>query len=419
MSSRTISRRDVIQSAAALPLLGALPVEGAGRWVPNGDSRSLVVVEFAGGNDGLNTVIPIEDPVWGRVRPLLSKVRGGAHKIEGGFALHPGLAEVGGLLRDGFAAIVHGVGYPDSSRSHFKSRDIWHTADVKFDKMKVDTTGWLGRAVDVLAQGGAAVPGLSVGSLQVPLMLKSREIVVPSLNRIEEYQILVSGGAKLKKGQREDLVELIQKASGGKRLGDRDSRGLRGFLSEVATGAVDNAEKLRASLARYRPKARYPETTLGRRFQLLARILISGFGTRLFHVNFSGFDTHASQLASHAGLMQQFSKAVDALVRDLRGHGKLEDVLIMVQSEFGRRVAQNNSRGTDHGKAGPMFFFGGGIKPGLHGKHPSLTKLEGGDLKPTIDFRKLYATALRHLDISPKGILDQKNVLASLLPARK
>jgi uncharacterized protein (DUF1501 family) len=173
----------------------------------------------------------------------------------------------------------------------------------------------------------------------------------------------------------------------------------------VAKSAVDNAEALRTSLSGYRAAAEYPKTGLGRRLQLLARILISGFGTRLFHVNFAGFDTHASQLASHAVLLKQFSDAVTALVRDLKGHGKLDQVLVMVQSEFGRRVQQNKSRGTDHGKAGPMFFFGGGVRPGLHGQHPSLVKLDDGDLVHTVDFRALHGRALQFLGLDPQPLI--------------
>jgi uncharacterized protein (DUF1501 family) len=397
MSHDNIDRRAFLGSAAAIPLISTEPVTGFLNWLPGGESRALIVLEFDGGNDGLNTIFPADDRDWRKARPRLSSVRNGAHKLQDGYALHPGLDGVHRLMREGLATVVHGVGFPGASRSHFKNRDVWHTADPNFTEMKADTTGWLGRVADVMAKSGASVvPGLSVGSLKVPLILKSHDVVVPSVNRIEEYQLLLGpGGAQQKR--REELVDLVKDV--------KSSDDLRGFLGAVAKSAVGNAEKLRNSLAGYKAKATFPNTALGRKLQLLSRIIVSGFGTRLFHVNYSGFDTHATQLPAHAGLMRQFSGAVEALVRDLKAHGKIDEVLIMVTSEFGRRVAQNRSRGTDHGKAGPMFLFGGGVKPGLHGEHPSLTDLDNGDLKATADFREVYAAALRWLKVAPKDVL--------------
>lgn len=403
MSRRGIDRRLFLESAAAAPFVGSTVVGGFMRWMPAGDDRTLVVLEFDGGNDGLNTILPIEDRAWIQARPQLSSVRRGSHKLKDGFALHPNLVGVHRLMRDGVATVVHGVGYAGASRSHFKNRDIWHTADIHFGKMQADTTGWLGRAADLLAGDGAAVPGLSVGSLRVPLILKAKHVVVPSVNRIEEYQMTVSpGGDEVRR--RAELVDLLKKVRETRETG-KPGDDLRGFLGGVAKSAVDNAEKLRESLKSYKAKAKYPDTALGRRLQLLSRIIISGFGTRLFHVNYSGFDTHATQLPAHAALMRQFSQAIEALVADLQAHGKLDSVVIMVQSEFGRRVLQNRSRGTDHGKAGPVFFLGGSVKPGLHGEHPSLTDLDDGDLKPGVDFRELYAAALRWLKVDPKKVL--------------
>jgi uncharacterized protein (DUF1501 family) len=399
MSLKKIDRRAFLGTAAAAPLISTAPVTGFLNWLPEGDDRTLIVLELDGGNDGLNTILPLADREWRRVRPQLSSVRNGSHKLKGGFALHPSLDGVHRLMKDGLAAAVHGVGFKGATKSHFKNRDIWHTADVKFTGMKADTTGWLGGVADLLAKSGAAVPGLSVGSLKVPLILKSHSVVVPSVNRIEDYQLLIAPGGS-EKVRREELVEIVKGTKGGDDL--------RGFLGEVAKGAVDNAEKLRASLAGYKAKATYPNTALARKLQLLSRIVVSGFGTRLFHVNFSGFDTHATQAPAHAALLRQFSGGVEALVRDLKAHGKIDDVLIMVPSEFGRRAAQNHSRGTDHGKAGPVFLFGGAVKPGLHGKHPSLTDLDDGDLKPGCDFRELYAAALRWLKVSPKAVLGSE-----------
>ena len=397
MSESKISRRRFLETAAVLPIPGALGLDGFLRWLPGGDDRSLVVLELDGGNDGLNTVLPVEDPSWARARPSLASVRGGSHRLDDGFALHPSCSGLSELMQKGLAAVIHGVGYEGSSRSHFKSRDVWHTADVGFEELGVDTTGWMGRIADQLSARGAAVPGLSVGSLQVPLILKASSVVVPSLNRIEDYQVMVSPGGDQNR-RRAELREFVESE-------DRSEEGLRRFLSRVSASAIENAEKVRTSLARYRPDAEYPDNALGRKLQLLARIVISGFGTRLFHVNFPGFDTHASQLQTHEVLLQQLSSALRALVLDLHGHGKLDDVVVIVQSEFGRRVTQNQSLGTDHGKAAPVFVLGGGVRPGLHGEHPSLSDLADGDLRPTTDFRSVYAAAIRQLHLEPSAIL--------------
>ena len=393
-----LSRRDLLKSAAAVPLV--VPGTGLLGWVPGGEDRSLLILELAGGNDGLNTVIPLEDPAWRKARPRLSGVRRGAHKLGDGFALHPQMPGLHQLMQDGLCNAVHGVGYPQPSRSHFRSRDIWHTADPTYKEMRADTTGWLGRICDELAAKGAAVPGLSVGSLGVPLALHARDIVVPSLNRIEEYQVLVNPTGGKQELRRNEIIDLVRQTKGG--------GGLRSFLQDVARSSIDNAERLRKALARYRAKAEYPATALGRKLQLLARVMASGFGTRIFHVNFGGFDTHATQLPAHAALLRQVSASLTALVRDLQGHKLLDDVVILVHSEFGRRVAENRSRGTDHGVAGPVFFLGGNIKPGLLGKPPSLTDLTQGDLKPTADFRQLYGAVVRWLEVSEERVLGKK-----------
>ena len=171
------SRRDVLRAAALAPLPLWAPHGDALRWLPGGDDRCVVVIELAGGNDGLNTLIPHDDPAYAAARPALAEVRGRALALDGGYGLHPALQRVHGLMKEGLGTVVHGVGYPNPDRSHFRSRDIWHTADPSHRRVAMDTTGWLGRAADWLAERGAAVPGVSVGSLSVPLMLKTQGVI--------------------------------------------------------------------------------------------------------------------------------------------------------------------------------------------------------------------------------------------------
>lgn len=402
------NRREILQSAAAAPLCLGAPL----RWLPGGDDRCLVVLELSGGNDGLNTVLPLQDPLYHKARPRLRAVRQGAHALQDGLALHPQLRELHRLHRDGRCSIIQGVGYPKPDRSHFRSRDIWYTADPDFDELQPETSGWLGRACAELAKAGAALPGLSIGSTKVPLALRSKEVLIPALHRIEEYQLLVQtkGGAGLQARRREALSKLVKADSRGK-----DRQDLRSFLDEVAGDAVDNAERLRQSLGRYRARARYPDTALGRKLQLLARVLVAGFGTRVFHLSMGGFDTHASQLRTHAGLLQQLSAGLGALVDDLAAQKALDRCVILVHSEFGRRVAENQSRGTDHGAAGPVFVLGSGLKRKLVGEHPSLAELDQGDLRQTCDFRRVYGEILRWMGVAPRAVLGAEHDKLALL----
>lgn len=388
----TSTRRQLLQAAAVAPLAGSL------RWLPGGDARSVVVIELEGGNDGLNMLIPLDDAAYAAARPTLSAVRNDALPLGDGHGLHAALRGVHELLQGGFGAVVHGVGYPTPDRSHFRSRDIWHTADVGYVVRTARSTGWLGRAADALAAAGAALPAMSVGSSGVPLMLAGQHVVVPSLERLEDCQLLVdpSGGAE--DLRRQSVLELLATPV-------RDTDGTRSFLREVARSAADSAERLRVALATYAPKADYPDGELARSMQLLSRILVSGFGTRLLHLSFGGFDTHARQLPAHDGLLRTVSSALTALVQDLRAHGALGDVTILVHSEFGRRLAENNSRGTDHGAAAPVLVFGEGLAGKQIGTPPDLNDLQDGDPRATCDFRAVYAAILRRLRIDDRAVL--------------
>jgi uncharacterized protein (DUF1501 family) len=308
---------------------------------------------------------------------------------------------VHGLIERGLGAVVHGVGYPEPDRSHFRSRDIWHTADVRHRAVTAQTTGWLGRAAEQLAAAGAAVPGLGIGSLQAPLLLRAPGTVVPALQRLEDYQLVVDPADERGGGRREAVLELVDalRAPAGSDLA---------FCGEVARAAADGAERLRSALARYVPKASYPDGELGRHVQLLARVLVSGFGTRLFHLSWGGFDTHARQVPAHAGLLRELSAALGALVADLDAHGALGDVTILVHSEFGRRVAENQSQGTDHGAAGAVFVFGKDLAGRQLGTPPGFADLQDGDLRMTCDFRALYAAVLRRARIDDAAVLGER-----------
>jgi uncharacterized protein (DUF1501 family) len=393
MTHSALSRREVLQSAIALPFV---------RWLPGGDDLAIVVLELEGGNDGLNTLIPLQDASYRRARPELGAVRNGAHPIGDGYGLHPALAGLADLVQRGELALVHGVGYPRPDRSHFRSRDIWHVADPDYQRQTAATTGWLGRAADWLAERGAAVPGVGIGLAQLPLLLQGRQVVVPVLQRLEDYQLLVDPAGGSEAARRAALLELVEGTAEDTRGGD-----LARFLGEVAHTACAGAERLRRALQRYQPQAEYPDGALARDLNLVARMVVAGFGTRLFHVVLGGFDTHARQLPAHDALLRQLSSALTAFATDLRAQRALARTVVIVYSEFGRRLAQNQSLGTDHGVAGPVLLLGGGVKGGQHGRPPSLLDLDDGDLKPTCDFRELYGAVLRRCRIDPVAVLGQ------------
>lgn len=392
------TRRDVLHAAALAPLAARVPSTSRVpvRWLPGADDVTLVVVELEGGNDGLNTLIPIEDARWARARPSLSSVRAGAHRIgDGEFALHPALGRAAARFASGDAAVVHGVGYAPPDRSHFHSRDIWHTADPTLDRTRVATSGWLGRAADRLAAAGAAVPGLALGGLRVPLALRGEQVVVPAIDSLEGYALRVDPIAGPE--PKDAIVELV--GTGG------DAGDLEAFLRDVGREALATERSLTSALAGYRAKVDYPDDDFGRAMQLAARVVVSGFGARLLHVTLSGFDTHANQAPLHAALLAQLDSGLGALLDDLAAHGRLGRTVVFVHSEFGRRVAENRSHGTDHGAAAPVFVFGGGVRPGLVGAPPDLADLDDGDVRPTTDFRRVYADLLGRLGVPVAGVL--------------
>ena len=294
------------------------------------------------------------------------------------------------------ATVVHGVGYAKPDRSHFRSRDIWHCADPEHVRVSAKTTGWLGRAAEQLA-GALEVPAAAVGSLQVPLLMKSQKVTVPSVRRVEDFQWLAAKGrgAMQQDAATRDVVDEL----------DGKGSDLRRFITKRAKHAVEMADSLSAALARYRPAAKYPDTELGRNLRLVAQLICTGFGTRLLHVPLGGFDTHARQLPTHAGLLRQLDAALAAFVDDLRAHGKLEQVCTLVHSEFGRRVAENASQGTDHGAAGPAFAIGGNVAGGVLGPVPDLARLDDGDVVATLDFRRIYADLLGWLGLKSRSVL--------------
>ena len=356
------------------------------------DDRVLVVVQLGGGNDGLNTVVPYGLNTYYKSRPGLAIPAPGkgaqnqsALQLDKntGLGLHPNLTGFKELMDDGVASIVQGVGYPNPNRSHFTSMDIWQTADTS-----ANGHGWIGRYFDCTCNGtpvpegavsiGREAPLAMSGAVQKPVSFESAELFRWLGEDVTDNPPV---GETYKQITRSGTLEKV----------DPDSQ--LGFLMRTALDAQVSSDRIRAAVAK-RPLVQYPGGQLSRQLQIVSAMIRDGMTTRVYYVSLGGFDTHAAQINTHANLMRQLGDSLNAFYKDLKAQGNSGRVLTMCFSEFGRRVAQNASGGTDHGTAAPMYFVGEMIKPGLLGEHPSLTDLDEGDLKYNVDFRSVYAAVL-------------------------
>jgi uncharacterized protein (DUF1501 family) len=374
---------------SALGMLAPLGQEGRSRpGVP--EERILVVVQLSGGNDGLNTVVPYGAPEYYANRPGIGigepgRARNGMEALAlartQGIGLHPNLAGLKELHDSGKLCIVQGVGYPNPNRSHFASMDIWHTG-----KPSGSGTGWIGRYVDAACNGNpAADMAVSVGRTAPIAMIGARSAPIA----FESADLFRWLGNDLH-GSMEDPYQAIVRA--GTLDGVRkDSQAA--FLMRTALDAQVTSDRIRAAV-RKQPLTPYPGHALARQLQTVAALIRDGMRTRVYYVSMGGFDTHAGQVGAHANLMRQLAESLLAFQNDLKAQGNEDRVLTMCFSEFGRRVRQNASNGTDHGTAGPVFVVGSRVQPGLAGNHPSLTELDNGDLRHGVDFRAVYQELL-------------------------
>ncbi|MEM9826306.1 MAG: DUF1501 domain-containing protein [Planctomycetota bacterium] len=394
------------QVHAGVPQCFADASEMPGGSQPGGD-RVLVVLQLSGGNDGLNTVVPLADDEYQKARPKLAIDRRAVLAVDDQTGFHPSLSGARELFDDGKMTIVRGVGYDDPNRSHFESMDIWHTCRRK---QEVRPDGWLGRYLDTVdLPVGGDVPAMHLGREPQPLAMSSQSVRVPTIRDLDEF--------RLRGTHRESLRKLlaasksnagVQTIAGGQTNTSAAANDLLRFVQSSTDAALAASERVREAATQYRTGTKYPETTLGKKLRVVAQLIDAGLSTRVFYVQLDGFDTHSQQSAAHAALLREWSDAVTAFVKDLQTHDHGQRVCVMTFSEFGRRVAENASQGTDHGAAGPMFLCGGGLRGGLMGLRPDLNQLNNGDVQHTIDFRQVYATVLRDwLGLPPEPILGR------------
>jgi uncharacterized protein (DUF1501 family) len=353
------------------------------------NDRVLVVVQLLGGNDGLNTVVPFGLDGYIKARRALRLPTAQIIKIDKEIGLHPSMALMAKLLDDGRLAVVQGVGYPNPDRSHFRSMAIWETARLEQGAVE---TGWLGRALDASRENektnaGASVPALHIGARSLPLALRAKRTEVPTIESLGQYRLPPGSDVPGRRTQRDAIEQIAQL--------DRDADDpLLGFLRRSTLAAYESSRRLEQAIQPSSGGSKYPNFGLSRRLELIAQLIKAGFGTRIYYTALDGFDTHANQLGTHAALLTELSDSVAAFHKDLADAGQADRVALLTFSEFGRRVAENASWGTDHGAAAPVFVVGPVKTPGLIGAHPSFDDLDDGDLKHHTDFRRVYATLL-------------------------
>lgn len=372
-----------------------LPLVSSKPGVP--DERILVLVQLAGGNDGLNTVIPFRQDDYYRQRPTIAIRSRNMHRIRGDLALHPSAVGLKELFDEGRAAVIQGVGYPNPNRSHFTSTEIWESGSPGLK----ESSGWIGRYFDHCCAGSDPVPADRAVALtrEVPLAVRGEDFSGIAFTDLKSLHWSGVKDPQLAKAFSALNAEVADKPGQPPQLP---------FLTRVAMDAQVSAAKMDRALNRKGGRG-YPRTAFGDNLKTVAKLITGGLPTRVYYVSLSGFDTHSGQLGRHARLIDDLSKGIRAFVGELEKTGDMERVTVMTFSEFGRRVYENASGGTDHGEAAPMFVFGSRIRPGVHGVHPSLNRLRRGDLAYTTDFRQVYGTVLKDwMGVEPAEVFGRR-----------
>lgn len=385
--SDSISRRQLIKSGGLIAVGLATPGwlaslakadvvrKSLGRPT---DDTILVVCQFSGGNDGLNTVIPYADSLYKQLRPTIGIPEDKVLKINESLGLHPSMTALHNLYKQGQVAIIENVGYPQPNRSHFRSMDIWQSAVP--DKMS--RYGWIGRHFDEQLHRGNTNPVVALGlSTEKPLALTGKDFSIPCFASLGDINSMVGNP---------DQEKLLRDIQGMDAMSGSSTR----VVQQASKSALDAMSILNRQIGNYKSTATYGKDPFGNGFKQIGQLVATSPATRVVYFSAGGFDTHAKQADTHATLLGNFSNALGTFMQEMEAIGKADKVVVVVFSEFGRRVAENFSNGTDHGAASTMFAIGKRVKGGIYGDLPNLRDLADGDIKYKIDFRQVYATTL-------------------------
>lgn len=376
----------VVPAATVMPAVFSRAVAASIHEQPSSaapmGNRTLVIVQMAGGNDGLNTIVAHNDDKYYDLRGMLAIQPNDVLPIDREVGFHPSLSSLKELWDEGVLGVVEGVGYPKQNFSHFYSMDIWQTADLG----RRGFEGWLGRYLEGIAGEQDAFHSLVIDN-KLPKALFTNKVSVPLVQSVEKYSLgsdaYLSGHAKSKRTQA--LLDLYSSSG---------SAPFSAVLDKTFGSALTSTEQIKKAHEAYVPAVDYGDTKLAQRLRIVAEAIDANIGLRVAHVRIGGFDTHASQIPEHADLLTRTADAIKLFYRDLQAHGNDQDVVIMTWSEFGRRVKANASGGTDHGSAGPMFLAGSPVAGGFYGQRSNLNDLQKNNLKFTTDFRQVYASVL-------------------------
>jgi uncharacterized protein (DUF1501 family) len=378
-----MNRRDFLKaSSLALLTMQSMPSFLArARDIADGD-KTLVVIQLGGGNDGLNTLIPFTNDAYYAARPQLAISKKEVIPVSADLGMHPNLQDLARFFDDGELAWIQNVGYPNPNRSHFASMAIWHTASPEASSSE----GWIGR---IAAQVGDPLCASNLGS-STPLAFQSDVITSSSVENVDTFEFML--GEKLQVPFQNILKQ--------------QREGEPAFIQRSVEQMLENTTTIQSRLGNYQSAVEYPKNELAKRLQQAAKLIATGLNQKVLYVSMGGFDTHANQHNTHATLMLNIAEGLTAFQQDLEAQGLADKVTVLAFSEFGRRVAENASAGTDHGQGGAMFALGKGIKGGIYGDLPDLENLEQGDIKYQQDFRGVYARVLDNwLGISSQDIL--------------
>ncbi|MCL6647207.1 MAG: DUF1501 domain-containing protein [Chloroflexi bacterium] len=399
------TRRDFLKTGALFVSIGVTApaflsrtVEAAAEKTP---PRTLVVVQLSGGNDGLNMVAPYTHPKYREVRPRLALTRDELLPLDDRLAFHGAMERLHHRYANGQVAVIEGVGYPNPNRSHFRSMEIWQTAIPE----QYEPSGWLGRYLDAncCGTGKPSAHDLSTAAINIggtlPLAFWTTHVVVPAIGTLSAFQFQTDGEYPDDRQNQLSAIRAIYARASSPREYEE-------FIRTVGLGAIETSEQIQHVARSYTPRATYPNDPFSQQLKLIAQLMQADLGTRIYYVALGGFDTHARQARTHATLLKYFSDGIDAFLSDLEAQGNADNVLLISFSEFGRRVRENVSEGTDHGTAAPMLAIGPRVRGGIHGNPPDLDNLVDGDLRYEIDFRAVYATVLEQwLETQSRPIL--------------
>lgn len=390
-----MKRRDFLKQASlastAMMVPSFLTSSSLGKLYKNRAGKILVVVQLSGGNDGLNTIVPYRNDIYYRNRPDLGVSKTEVLPVSDDLGFNPALQSLRSIFDQGQMSIINNVGYPNPDRSHFRSMDIWHTASESTEYLN---SGWIGRYLDSNCQG-----------CQSPYQaIEVDDTLSLALKGQEKRGFAMSDPNRLKRAADNRILQAISKAP---HTGADEEK--VGYLYKTLIDSESSANYLFEQSKKHHSTATYPQSEFGQDLRTIAQLITADTDTKIYYTSLTGFDTHANQKTRQERLLGQYADAMKVFVEDLKQNGLLDDVLILTFSEFGRRVNQNASRGTDHGTANNLFLMGGQLKkPGFFNEGPDLTNLDEGDLKYSVDFRKVYATILdRWLEAPAPSILGK------------